>query len=629
MANSRVMWTSHPAADAPPSGQNACKRGAIAMRETVKNSHLSAHRTNVLIAGAGPTGLALACDLRSRGIDVTIIDKAAGPATTSRALGLQPRGAEILDRLGALGDIPQRALHARAINLYAGVRQLFRVEMQATPDVATAGPLLIGQAEIEGQLRARLAELQRKVIWGSELVAAQDGETAIDVTVRGDNGEYLVRADWLVGCDGAHSKTRKLAGIGFDGSAFAEKFLLADVRLDWDRPRQEPAVWLHADGMFAALPLPGRNVWRVMAELPADTDGGSDSSGGSISSAAAIDLLHKFLRERVGDTTTRASDPLWVSLFRFHRRLASTYRRGRILLAGDAAHIHSPFGGQGMNTGLGDAYNLGWKLALVTQGRATARLLDTYEAERRPVAADVLASTTTMTNLLLGNSALTRLIRDHVFILMMRLPAIQRKQAARASQLTANYRGGPLALRPGLLARLASVLRPQPRAGDRSPNAPCLLQPAGIPTTLGEQTSAGWTLLLFGGSGEDLSACAAAARSRLGKDIRIVRILQRGQVMPLDGAQCVDTVLEDHCGTIAALYRPGGTETVLLRPDGHLGLRASYPEASKLREWLSMALGDDQGKAPGRHGQAPTAPNAGRAVQQALREIGAAPARAS
>jgi hypothetical protein len=245
---------------------------------------------------------------------------------------------------------------------------------------------------------------------------------------------------------------------------------------------------------------------------------------------------------------------------------------------------------------------------LVTRARAAERLLDTYEAERRPIAAEVLKDTTTNTNLLLGNSVWTRLIRDYLFIPGMRLPAVQRKFQGKASQLKISYRGGPLASRPGLLSRLASVAHSGPRAGDRAPDAPCLVQPGGEPTTLGAQSSKGWALLLFGGGHKDLPACAAAARSRLGNDVRIVRILGRGQIMALDDSQCADTlaadtvpadtvpadtVLRDHCGAIARLYRPGDAEIALLRPDGHLAWRGR-PEATKLRRWLSMAL--DEGK---------------------------------
>jgi len=379
---------------------------------TKTSTALCAQRTDVLIVGAGPTGLALACDLSSRGIAVRIIDKALGPATTSRALVVHARGAEILDRLGALGDLPQRAVKALAFNFYLGQQMLARM---AVPAVAgTPLPLVIGQTEVEAQLRPRLAELQSEVIWGCELLGAEEDTHDIKVTLRTADGDHEMRTGWLVGCDGAHSKTRKLAGIGFEGTAFAERFLLADVRLDWSRPRAEFVAHFHADGMFAAMPLPGGDTWRLMVELQDNVAVGPDGHGGSISKATGVALLQKLLRERVGDTTTRVSDPIWVSLFRFHQRLASTYRRGRILLAGDAAHIHSPFGGQGMNTGLGDAFNLGWKLALVIQGRATDRLLDSYEAERRPVATDVLASTKATTNIFLGNSIWSRLIRDHV-----------------------------------------------------------------------------------------------------------------------------------------------------------------------------------------------------------------------
>ena len=255
-----------------------------------------------------------------------------------------------------------------------------------------------------------------------------------------------------------------------------------------------------------------------------------------------------------------------------------------------------------MNTGLGDAHNLGWKLALVTRGRAAERLLDTYEAERRPVAAEVLKDTTTNTNLLLGNSVWTRLIRDYLFLPAMRLPAVQRKFQGKASQLKVSYRGGPLALRLGLLSRLASVAHSGPRAGDRAPDAPCLMQPADEPTTLGAQSSKGWALLLFGGGRKDLSACAAAARSRLANDVRIVRILRRSEIMAVDDTQCAvtvpaDTVLRDHCEAIARLYRPGDTEIVLLRPDGHLAWRGR-PEATKVSQWLSMALDERKRGAP-------------------------------
>jgi 4,5-epoxidase len=565
-------------------------------------SHVIARRTDVLIAGAGPTGLALACDLRSRGIDVAIVDKAAAPATTSRALGLQPRGSEILARLGAFDDLSERAVHALAINLHVGERRLARIAVSATPDGITPSVLAIGQSEIESRLRARLAQLGREVMWGSELLAieSQDSgiqESGITATVRSKDGDVVIEADWLIGCDGAHSRVRKLAGIAFDGTAFAERFVLADVRLDWQRPANEVVAWLHRDGMLAAMPLPG-NIWRIMAELPTDDDI-EVGPGGAPSEAATRDLLHRCFKERLGDTTTRIGEMTWVSVFRFHRRLAPTYRNGRILIAGDAAHIHSPFGGQGMNTGLGDAYNLGWKLAMVAQGRAADGLLDTYEAERRPVAADVLATTTTNTNLMLGNTLASRLVRDFAFLPAMRLPAVRRKMAAKASQLHVGYADGPLAAHT-LMSRLARVVRSKPGAGDRGANARCLL-PGGKPTTLAEHTSAGWALLLFGADSAAASDCAAAARGRLGKELRVIRIVPPGSAIAERDESAVDIVLRDHRGSIADAYRPGRSEAVLLRPDGHLAWRASRPKAVALCKWFNMALDHDHGTGLGGH----------------------------
>ena len=167
----------------------------------------------VLIVGAGPTGLALACDLRSRGIDVLIIDKATGPATTSRALGLQARGREILDRLGALGDLPKRAVHAQATNVYVGKQRIIRFVVETQLGRINLGALLISQAEVEAALRKRLTELGGTVLWRHEAIAATQDNTGVDVTVRTSDGESSMAADWLIGCDGAHSQVRKMMDV--------------------------------------------------------------------------------------------------------------------------------------------------------------------------------------------------------------------------------------------------------------------------------------------------------------------------------------------------------------------------------------------------------------------------------
>jgi 4,5-epoxidase len=258
--------------------------------------------------------------------------------------------------------------------------------------------------------------------------------------------------------------------------------------------------------------------------------------------ASLRDLVTRRLAETTGVSASVVTGYEWTSSFRIHRRLADTYRAGNVLLAGDAAHIHSPMGGQGMNTGLGDAENLGWKLALVEQGRAGEALLDTYEAERRPIATDVLGSTSAMTRMMLGGSTATRLVRDHVLVPLMNRPAVQRLIWEASSQLKITYRRGPLGG-----GRFGSA--PQP--GDRMPDLRCA-RADGTPTRLHAELGGRWALLT---TDDD---AVRVAETRLGP------------------------------GAVAVLRPRDHDRTLLVRPDGHLAARG---EAGNLSRWLDQALG--------------------------------------
>jgi 4,5-epoxidase len=376
----------------------------------------------VLIAGAGPTGLTAACALMQRGVPVRVLDAAEGPATTSRALGVQPRGGEVLNRVDALRDLPKRGMDIGFVKAVAGGRPLMTLRLAHMKGQGA----LIGQSEIEKSLRDRLSELGGKVEWGTRVTEIeQDGD---GVTVRAGQP---IHGDWLLGCDGAHSTVRKLAGIDFPGVPLTERFLLADVHMDWPVERGGVTTWLGQAGMFAAFPLPGKDLWRLQGDFP-----GTEP-------VDVLAELAKMLPARTGLTAEITSCD-WTSSFTIHRRLAATYRRGRVFLAGDAAHVHSPFSGQGMNTGIGDAENLAWKLAMVVHGRASARLLDTYEQERRPIAQEVLSGTTALTSFVLGLGAWRRILRDTVILPLMNLPLAQRKLFEQTSQLAISYRRGPL-----------------------------------------------------------------------------------------------------------------------------------------------------------------------------------------
>ncbi|MBY8850665.1 FAD-dependent monooxygenase [Saccharothrix longispora] len=392
----------------------------------------------VVVVGAGPTGLATACALRLQGVAVRVVDGAPGPATTSRALGLQPRGSEVLERLGALGDLPERSVGIRRVVVHVGGRRSGELRVGRPTRLVRRPGLLVSQAEVEAGLRARLADLGVRVEWGTAVTGLdQDERGAVLSTTAG-----RVAADWVIGCDGAHSAVRKAAGIGFPGVPLVEGFVLGDVRADLPLPRDAVGVWVRGGEMFSAFPLPG-GVWRFMAPAPGTPVG------------AVPEFLSGAARRHAGLDVPVGDDWTWASVFRIQRRLAETYRRGRVLLAGDAAHIHSPFGGQGMNTGLGDAENLAWRLALVATGRAGDRLLDGYQAERRPVAEEVLSATSGLTGLVLGESRPSRLVRDRVLFPLMTLAPAEKAIWERASQLRTSYARSPFGRRPRVGDRVA------------------------------------------------------------------------------------------------------------------------------------------------------------------------------
>ncbi|MHA6804776.1 FAD-dependent monooxygenase [Salinifilum ghardaiensis] len=482
----------------------------------------------VLVVGAGPAGLALACGLLSHGVDTRVVDRAARPATTSRANILHARGVEVLDRLGALRDLPQRAQRALRITLHARDKPLATIAFGEI-EGRRISALLISQAEVEDALRQRLAELGGRVEWGRELVELHQHAQGVTATV----GDEEVRADYVVGCDGAHSAVRELAGIGFPGTGMEDRWLLADVLADWDLDRTSSAGWFHTDGRFFAMPMPSEHddKWRLMADV--QDDGGEEVCA----------RLARLLPQRTGHAEARLRTALWTSEFRINRRLAADYRSGRVLLSGDAAHIHSPFGGQGMNTGIGDAENLAFKLALVVRGRADVALLDTYRAERRPLAEYVLRATTANTKLLLADNPAARLLRNAVLRLSA-IPFVQRQMTWQASQLSINYRKGPLGSPRGR----------RPRPGDRVPDLPCR-DAEGRPTRLHAELRGRWALL---------SPTGRAAADPL-------------------GGSAVSLVPE----------RPA-RETWLVRPDAHLAWRGTDPTGPD--RWLSTAL--RTGRAP-------------------------------
>jgi len=368
--------------------------------------------TRVAIVGAGPTGLTLAITLAEAGIDFVLLDRLAEGANTSRAGVVHARTLEVLAELGAAEELIERGLKLTRFSVRDGARRLLTLPFDGLP-TAYAYTLLVPQYDTEAVLLARLRALGGDVTRPYEVARVEQDEDGVVLTMT--TGEQL-RAAYAVGADGMHSIVREAAGIGFTGSSYGQSFVLADVTMDWAPGPQEVSLTFAAAGLTVVAPLPG-DRYRIVAtvdEAPAEPD---------------LAFVQRLLDERAPGQA-RIGGLVWSSRFRVHHRVADHYRAGRLLLAGDAAHVHSPAGGQGMNTGIQDAYALGQALI---SGR-----LDGYEAGRRPVARRVVAFTDRMTRIATASSGPARALRNTVLPVLGRVPAFRRRLATELAEL--NYR---------------------------------------------------------------------------------------------------------------------------------------------------------------------------------------------
>ncbi|MGW1296751.1 FAD-dependent monooxygenase [Streptomyces sp. NPDC002533] len=551
--------------------------------------------TDVLIVGAGPTGLVLACDLARSGAAVRIVDRSPAPPRTSRAKGPNPRSLEVLDDLGVAEEV-----------LAAGSAPLPMLKYRDRLPVAEADPWadsapspgahydrgwLIAQWRLEEILRDRLAGYGVGVELGREVVGLKQeaGGRHVDVTFAEGRTE---RARYVVGCDGAHSSVRKLLGITFEGTTDEDQVMvcgdvdLAEDALDRTRWHQ----WFDEDGAVMLCPIPGTATgWWFQA--------GPERDGRGRQLAPTADGFRRLLARHTalpGRALTRAE---LLSTYRVNVRMADRFRAGRVFLAGDAAHVHAIAGGLGMNTGIQDAFNLGWKLGLVLAGHAGAELLDTYEEERLPVAARTLDLTSER--------------------LRATLEAIRRPGGGLDAAITSDTTGLGVGYRWSSLARGRTDAGPAgddlpdaPHAGDRAPDAPCVDAVTGDRTRL-HRVFAGprTTVLGFGPGSAAVLREVAATYGDAGVRTCRVYAAHEDRAMPDPGAAVVDDA-----GHAAAVYGTGasdGTSTgagtgtgtgtgtvVVVRPDHHVGLYAPVDDARSVHAYLHRLHGADR-SAPG------------------------------
>ena len=528
-------------------------------------------RLDVMIVGAGPTGLTLAAQLQAFGATFRIVDRQPDRVQESRALAVQPRTMEVLRGLGVAQELVARGNDAVQVHVHAGGRVVpVRLFGLGLDDTAYPFLLFVSQAETEQVLNDHLAARGVPVERGVESAGFQAGQDAVSCTLRHRDGRTeQVHARYLVGCDGAHSTVRQGAGIPFVGAAYPQTFALADLEVD-GLGRDTVHAFLGQVGILFFFPLGRPASWRMLGMHPT-------RRGQPPLARPSLEELQALADAFTGGGL-RLHDPAWLTYFRLQHRHASRYRAGRVFVAGDAAHVHSPAGAQGMNTGIQDAWNLGWKLALVTRGVASEALLDSYDTERRPVGRFVIRFTDRAFSISTSTSPILRAIRrllvPRVLPLALRFESALAYGVRTISQLDVSYRHSP-AVEEG---------RPTPprgpKAGDRLPDARIIHE--GQVCWVGEALAGPrFHLLLCGSPGSWDTNRLTAVRSRYAADILAVHHLTR---------EAAPGVLYDL--NEQAFRRLGVTDTAhfLVRPDGHIGYRADGTDLDGLHGYLDRWL---------------------------------------
>ncbi|MER5886577.1 FAD-dependent oxidoreductase [Streptomyces sp. NPDC001941] len=535
---------------------------------------IPAGQPQVLVAGAGPVGLTAAHELARRGLRVRLVDAASGPARTSRAVATHPRTLETYDQMGVVSEIIARGRKNRAFTMYAEGRRLVRLDADySTMPTAYPYTLVIGQTETETVLRAAVARLGVEVEWGVRLTGfTQDLHGVRAELAHPDGTVEQVDADWLVGCDGGHSTVRKQLGLKLAGES-ADTWMLADAPVSTDLP-PDTIYWTHTGGQaLMMVPYAREGHWRLLDTAPASREDDPRPAEERLTAKLSKGLGRPVV---VGETE-------WTSVFTFQQRMVERMQDGRVFVAGDAAHVHSPASGQGMNTGIQEAYNLAWKLAAVEEGHAGAGLLETYSEERVPIGKALLGSTRTATFLVQLKNLVASLALPVVFTVVRNVPplrrAIQRKVLGGMSGLRIGYDESPLTTTgvfdyvsgAGPVVVAGPEPTPAPYPGQRATAAPVHDSDSpGSRAYAAELRDPRWTLLLAAGGkgpGDVPVGVAFTAAAQYGEWLSVRTVGGSGP----DGPAPLDD--PGHTLRRGLNLLPGGW--LLVRPDGYVAARGS------------------------------------------------------
>jgi 2-polyprenyl-6-methoxyphenol hydroxylase-like FAD-dependent oxidoreductase len=520
----------------------------------------------VLVVGAGPVGLLLACELARHGGAVRVVDKLPGPTDESRAIVVHARSLEMLERVGVVEEVVATGVRMTGAEFHLDGGTEARIPLD-TVDSPYPFSVSLPQTDTERILTQRLRSLGVEVDRGVEFVGFEqddEGVEGVEATLRLPDGQdENARYAYVVGTDGSRSTVRHACGTRLEGSFKGERFLLADVEAEYDLDRSTMhSFFVPNEGPLLLFPMRGERT-RVMAQL---TD--QALSKGQPTLSETQDIADRRAR---GIRLLRAH---WLTVFEIHHAQVPSYRYGRVFLAGDAAHVHSPAGAQGMNTGMQDAFNLGWKLPIAARSEAAPGLLDSYHAERHPVAARVIEQTTRLTEFATLSRPYERVIRDHLIHLASGLAPLRREMAKRTEETDVGYRGSPIVE--------AGHDRRGPRPGDAAPDVPGVSARGSFRRSLYEGTE--HTLLYIARTPGDLDGAyeTVPASPRAASARRLVVAAEEVD------ESWVDSSIADPEGRIADRYGVGEHgEIFAIRPDGYIGMRTRLDDHNRLDDYFA------------------------------------------